>query len=437
MNKKVKVSIILPSLNVKEYIGEAIESVIAQTLDDIEILCVDAGSDDGTLDIIKNYQNRDDRIRLIESTKKSYGHQLNIAINQAKGKYIAVVETDDFIDAHMCEELYVVSEKYDLDYVKADYFAYFTSTDGEKFFLKRKTFLTEELYGKVICPKEHTNIATDDWYLWQGIYNRDFLIRNRISLSETAGAAFQDIGFLYQVTRCAKRAMYLPQFYYNYCIDRMGSSSNAGKSLEYAYEEYSKIYELLVQEDDKSVLALYYARLAKSFLIGYSELGLKKIRMSDNEIHEIYLWFSKEIKNAISLGIISKNNMHSSLWDKLNQLILSPSHFLEDDIRKKSAIKEFLGDENERQIILFGCGNYGYAAYRWLTDSGYSVFAFMDNNHELWGRKINGIPILNPSKYDYSGTMKKYIVANEKHYEEIKEQLLKNNVPDERIIVFG
>ena len=69
---QIKVSVILPSLNVVSYIQECIESVIAQTMQEIEILCIDAGSTDGTLEIIENYALKDVRIRILRSDKKSY-----------------------------------------------------------------------------------------------------------------------------------------------------------------------------------------------------------------------------------------------------------------------------------------------------------------------------------------------------------------------------
>ena len=86
-----KVTVIMPSLNVRKYISTCIESVLAQTLQDIEILAVDAGSDDGTLEILQDYARRDERIRLIHSDKRSYGYQINLGISLAQGDYIGIV----------------------------------------------------------------------------------------------------------------------------------------------------------------------------------------------------------------------------------------------------------------------------------------------------------------------------------------------------------
>ena len=94
---KPLISVIMPSYNVARYIRVCMESVLAQSLQDMEILAIDAGSEDGTLDILREYADKDERICLVHSEKKSYGYQVNLGIQMARGKYIGIVETDDFI----------------------------------------------------------------------------------------------------------------------------------------------------------------------------------------------------------------------------------------------------------------------------------------------------------------------------------------------------
>ena len=91
----IKISVIIPTLNVKKYIKQCIESVINQTFSDIEILCVDGGSDDGTLEILKEYSQIHGNLHVFLSNKKSYGSQVNQGIVNAKGDYIAFVDDDD------------------------------------------------------------------------------------------------------------------------------------------------------------------------------------------------------------------------------------------------------------------------------------------------------------------------------------------------------
>ena len=98
-----KVSIVMPSLNVRPYIEECLDSVQNQTLKDIEILCVDAGSTDGTLEFLRERAAADSRIQVIESDRKSYGYQINLGIKAAKGEYFAILESDDYIIPEMYE----------------------------------------------------------------------------------------------------------------------------------------------------------------------------------------------------------------------------------------------------------------------------------------------------------------------------------------------
>ena len=100
------------------YIRECIQSVGKQTLREIEILVVDAGSTDGTREILEEFACNDARIRIISSDKKSYGYQVNIGISLARGEYIGIVDTDDFIVPEMYEKLYDRAKKYDLQYCK-------------------------------------------------------------------------------------------------------------------------------------------------------------------------------------------------------------------------------------------------------------------------------------------------------------------------------
>lgn len=82
----IKVTVIMPSLNVADYIKECLESVIHQTLRELEIICVDAGSTDGTREILEEYAQRDPRILVVDSPRKSYGYQVNQGLRLSQGE---------------------------------------------------------------------------------------------------------------------------------------------------------------------------------------------------------------------------------------------------------------------------------------------------------------------------------------------------------------
>lgn len=183
----IYVSVVIPSLNVAEYMEECLESVTRQTLKEIEILCIDAGSTDGTLQIIEKYASGDPRIRLIGSDKKSYGYQVNLGIREARGKYIGIVEPDDYIDKTMYQSLYSHTNNYFPDFIKGGYIE-FASIKGRRVCAGVSRSHLADVFDQLIFfgdAREKGILEIN--HIWAGIYRRDFLIEKNIRLNETAG----------------------------------------------------------------------------------------------------------------------------------------------------------------------------------------------------------------------------------------------------------
>lgn len=138
----VKVSIIIPVYNVEEYLVECMDSVTGQTLNDIEIICVNDGSTDSSLQILKKYRKKDERIILIDKENGGYGQAMNRGFEKASGEYVGIVEPDDYVPLNMYEELYEKASKYELDFVKADFYRFKRSSNGNM-----------ELYYNHLSPK--------------------------------------------------------------------------------------------------------------------------------------------------------------------------------------------------------------------------------------------------------------------------------------------
>ena len=223
----VKVSVIIPSLNSINYYDECIKSVINQSLKEIEIICVDANSTDGTLELIKKYQAQDERIKLIISDKKSYGYQMNLGIAAAKGEYVGIVESDDYIKEDMYKRLYETAKQNDCDIVKSDFFI-FTDTRLD--------------YEKVSCFDEFYNTrlnALEDLRLFwtNGI--------NQIVLNETPGASYQDNGLFFQLFCFAKSIYFLNEAFYMLRRDNPNSSVHSKEKVYMACLEYDYIRNFL------------------------------------------------------------------------------------------------------------------------------------------------------------------------------------------------
>ena len=283
------VSVIMPSLNVVDYVGECIESVMNQTLRNIEIICVDAGSTDGTLDVLERAARRDNRIKILNCDVKSYGYQVNKGLDIATCTYVAILETDDWVEHNMYETLYKVALDNDLDYAVADFdFVYELSNNYYSHRRYRQFTKDWDMYGRVLESKEINQLRASDYLLWKGIYNRKFLLDNKITLHESPKAAFQDMGFLQQVKTYASRAMYIDESFYRYRIGRKTASSCDLDGVRFYMNEFSWINDKLklpfkMPYEHKKY---YYYTMSISFVSKYNQI-LKELKWDFKDARKI------------------------------------------------------------------------------------------------------------------------------------------------------
>ena len=441
-----KISIILPSLNVVDYISECIESVLTQTLSEIEIICVDAASSDGTYETLEKYAKQDSRIKLLHSEKKSYGKQVNMGLSIAEGKYIAIVETDDFVSNKMYEYLYHLAEANDADYAKANYDSFITLKSGSRLYTQHNLFYKkDELYENMLKPSDKLEIFKYDTAIWKGIYNRSFLQKNNIVFNETSGAAFQDIGFMLHVLCKAQRAVYTKESYYRYRMDREVSSSNNLNGLKYAYQEFKRLYsiELLGRNTKEKNLQGIYGRMGVAFLDEIDKL----LKYYDNlegtwvkEIEKYYEWFCDELKGAMAQGVLTQNCYTENEWFKLRLLLHSFSGYadymyVQNQISTESEI-DFLQGIAHKKIIIFGSGLLGKRAYERLCRKNIEIVAFCDNNSSIWGNRIGDIEVKSPMECIKGYGNACYLIACKEGNIAILNQLLDSGIEKENIQIF-
>lgn len=112
-----QVSVIIPVYNAEKYINQCLDSIVGQTLRDIEIICVDDGSSDRSLEILREYQERDDRVKVIEQPNGGAGAARNNGLRHATGEYLSFLDADDFFEPDMLEEAVAAAETYKADFV--------------------------------------------------------------------------------------------------------------------------------------------------------------------------------------------------------------------------------------------------------------------------------------------------------------------------------
>lgn len=315
-----KVSIILPSLNVGDYICQCVESVMNQTLADIEIICVDAGSTDGTLEHIREYAKRDDRIQVIQSDRKSYGHQMNLGISAATGEYIGIVETDDWAPEHMYETLYGLAKKHDLDFIKADFYRFKEKTDGEGLELDYNQLSNDlSVYGKVLNPQENILLFNLIMNTWSGIYRRQFLLDNHIWHNETPGASYQDNGFWFKTFALAQRVYFVHEpFYMNRRDNPNSSVYNKGK-VYCMNEEYRYIGEFLDQNPElkQRLMPMYCYKKYQNYMFTYNRIA-EEFKLG------YIVRFSEEFGEDREAGYLDPKLFGSRSWENVQRIMDDP-----------------------------------------------------------------------------------------------------------------
>lgn len=237
-----KVSVVVPVYNNEIYVRRCIDSLIGQTLDDIEIICVNDGSTDGSPAILHEYANRDARVTVIDKENSGYGVNINRGFACARGDYVGILESDDFAAPDLFERLWQMASKNDLDVARANFNLYWSKPEARTEFLE--LFKPEEC-GRVIdpLPRENQHCFYVQPAIWSAIYRRTFIEENRLTLLETPGAAYQDTAFNFKVWACARRVMFEHEALVNYRQDNEASSiNNPGKTFTICgeYEEIER-----------------------------------------------------------------------------------------------------------------------------------------------------------------------------------------------------
>ena len=232
----IAISILVPVYNVERYLNQCLDSILQQTFRDFEVICINDGSTDHSLEIIKSFIAKDKRFKLIDKINTGYGHSMNQGLFHCQGEYISIIESDDYIQPDMLERLYTVAKKNNLDVARCNYYIF------SKFSKKlNNDYIRDILANKVLKPLDHIKIFYQPPSIWVNLYKREFIDKYKIRFLETAGASFQDTSFVFKVYALCKRFMFINEALLYYRIDNNGSSINNKSKAFCVCDEYQEI----------------------------------------------------------------------------------------------------------------------------------------------------------------------------------------------------
>ena len=310
-------SVVVPVFNAEQYLSDCIKSIQKQSLKNIEIVCVNDGSTDASLEILQNMAKCDSRIKIINKPNSGYGDSMNVGFASAKGKYIGIVESDDYIDKNMFKKLLKVALKTDADIVKSDFIEF--SSTLKKYVM---TATNLDLYNKVLSAKTNPEIFNFKMNTWTGIYKKSFLEKFNIKHNTSPGASYQDNGFWFQTLMFAEKIVFVSKAFYHYKQDNPNSSINNKNKVFCMCDEYAFIDQILKQHPAEKQL------FHKWFLIKKFHNYIYTYQRVADEHKPVFLErFAKEFRQSFSNKEFDENLMSGNNKIMLDLLLNNPQEF--------------------------------------------------------------------------------------------------------------
>lgn len=239
------ITVIVPVYNVEKYLNRCVDSILNQTLTNLEIILVNDGSTDNSPNICNKYRNQDSRIKVIHKENARVAAARNDGIKIAQGKYISFIDSDDWIECNMLEKMYECAEKVRADFVMCDYakkgitssYSVTQPIDGgfyDRSRIETKLFSSLIMFDNIEFPPTISN--------WTCLFNRDFLIENNLYYDEDIHYC-EDSIFGSKAMYKANRFYYMKnQYFYNYFYNPSSTTTVANLN---KWNSYIKINERL------------------------------------------------------------------------------------------------------------------------------------------------------------------------------------------------
>lgn len=316
-SKKVKVSVIVPIYNSEKYLYQALETIVGQTLQDIEIILIDDGSTDNSCQICQEFADRDNRIRLYRQENKGAGATRNRGIELAKGEYLSFLDADDFFELDMLQALYRRAKATDADIVFCDYWDFddITKQNKEVHWGVQKNFLpSKKIFSARDCPDTIFQIKTNA--VWSSLYKKSFISKNNIQFKTTKRA--NDIFFSRVSLILAERISCVDKRLLHYRINVPFSLSKQVKESSFdTLKSNDEIYALLEQKD----LLVYKESFLKALILDCVGYEIEPLKYPLRFLSEAY--FVDEIIPKYQLDTFLNEHYYG---DRIEEYIKSANH---------------------------------------------------------------------------------------------------------------
>ena len=379
----VKVSVVIPVYNTEKYLRKALDSIVNQTLKDIEIICVNDGSTDGSLELLEEYKDKDSRIKIFSQENQGQGAARNYGLNEVSGKYTYFMDSDDILELNALKELYDICEEKSLDMI---IFKLINLDDhtGERYSDEyyEMNFLKEIVADNVF---DYTDVGEDLYEIAVSPPGKLFKTDLISDIRFDVGLIFEDNPFFIEMMFKAKRVY----FYDKYLYTRIRREDSTVSSFNSSFFDVIPISNRVIEITKKYG---HYEEFKHKVLNRKIEKTYFRFNLVDEvykadfltKIKEDFKSFKQEIENDIKLYPINRCIFEKALeCDTYKEMILSVNLFeannhingLRHDIRKiqrneiaRIDIKNFGVESNSLEIIHNSDENSRVSHPKWFTN---------------------------------------------------------------------
>ena len=284
------VSIILPVFNAERFLPQCLDSILGQSYLQWELIAVNDGSKDRSLEILKSYEKRDDRIHIISKKNEGVSIARNVALSQVRGEYIYFVDSDDIVMQDALSILIRTLESNNATFVKSDFLP--INEHGKQLFINKKQGIRRRYEGKIIDSEMfYSKILMDEFFLWTCLFRRDIIEKNKIRFIPHC-RLMEDAAFIVEYLLHSSRNVYKDACVYGY-RKYEGTASEVNK-------DYSGDLEMIQQslstaKERKTLNILLYKRINK-IQQGY-RTGLinKFITLFHSKVERLYIYIKYQL----------------------------------------------------------------------------------------------------------------------------------------------
>jgi glycosyltransferase involved in cell wall biosynthesis len=281
------ISIIIPVFNAEQYLTQCLESVLNQTYKRLEVICVNDGSCDNSIEILNQFQNKDDRIIIIDKMNEGVSAARNIALQKAQGNYVMFIDADDWIDSDTCETALFEMKRTNSDVVMWSYTSEHETNQVPKMIFPEDTVFERKAVRKKIHRRligiygeelAHPELADSLCTVWGKLYKKELILKNNISFIDLKKiGTYEDGIFNLEVFYYVNKAAYINKCFYHY--RRENNSSVTSGYRQSLFSQWQNLFRIMYEYIDEKKLPDIYTialnnRIAMSILgLGLNELG--------------------------------------------------------------------------------------------------------------------------------------------------------------------